>query len=283
MNYVNEYCHFNDANKTLYFNNGLTVITEKMVPKSIRPDIENVVIPNTVQKIDNQVFAEYISLKTIDIPDSVHEIGESVFFNCVSLEKVSIGSGVKTIGDISFLRCPEIKRVEITDLSAWINIDFKTSFSIPLSQQADLYLDGKKITNLKIPKDVGFVLPYAFIRCKSIESVSVPGNISYIDHNAFAQCRNLKKVNIENGVKAIYDFVFESCTSLDMIKLPSSINQIGQAAFDCQSDNLKISCPATNFFKRWGKENDFDIYTSELGKFINSITPDTTEIFMDNE
>ena len=130
MNYVNEYCRFNDANKTLYFNNGLTIITAKMVPKSIRPDIENVVIPNTVQRIDNQVFSEYISLKAINIPDSVREIGESVFFDCVSLEKVSIGSGVQTIGDISFLRCPEIKRVEITDLSAWINIDFKTSFSV---------------------------------------------------------------------------------------------------------------------------------------------------------
>lgn len=95
-------------------------LIDKVPPKMIvsgafknNDTAENVIIPNTVELIENSAFYGCKQLKFIVIPDSVKLIGDSAFQNCPNLEYVIIGNGCTSIGDICFKGCEKLKAVQL--------------------------------------------------------------------------------------------------------------------------------------------------------------------------
>ena len=70
--------------------------------------IENLVIPDGVTRIEEDVFPICRELKTITIPNSVKTIGSEAFYLCPQLTTVVIGNGVQKIWDEAFGRCGEL-------------------------------------------------------------------------------------------------------------------------------------------------------------------------------
>ncbi|MBP5477525.1 MAG: leucine-rich repeat domain-containing protein [Paludibacteraceae bacterium] len=62
-------------------------------------EVTNLVIPDKVTCIADEVFAFCSSLTSIEIPDSVTHIGSRAFFCCDNLTSVSIGKGLTSIGE----------------------------------------------------------------------------------------------------------------------------------------------------------------------------------------
>lgn len=271
LNFVNEYCSFNDSDKTLTFDVGLSIIRKNMVPEDIKTITEKIIIPDSVNVIDVEAFSDYRKLTNIAIPDSVKIIAEYAFRKCDSMKYIHLGTGVHTICGGCFYACEALKKVYIKNLSNWCKINFQTHFSNPLSHGADLYVDNKIVKNLIIPDNVEYVSKDAFFSCQSIETIQIPSNIKHIEDNVFWNCTNIKSVKIEDGLTSIGDNVFYNCQSLSDIKLPASLCFIGKNALNTYSNNLMIKCPANKFFKQWARDNDFDIYTSKINQFINSV------------
>lgn len=70
------------------------------------PDIEEVVIPDSMEYIWGNAFAGLENLKEITIPDSVREIGGYSFGNCTNLEKIVIPASVTSMPhDDTFYGC----------------------------------------------------------------------------------------------------------------------------------------------------------------------------------
>lgn len=65
-------------------------------------DTVDLVIPNTVTKIDNYAFCRCLSLRNVTIPGSVKHIGSCAFWTCAYLRDVNIQSGVESIGENAF-------------------------------------------------------------------------------------------------------------------------------------------------------------------------------------
>ena len=76
------------------------------------------------------------------IPDGVTSIGEQVFYNCDSLTSVTIPDSVTSIRDNAFYNCDSLTSIHITDLTAWNNIRFYGDNTNPLLNGAKLYLNG---------------------------------------------------------------------------------------------------------------------------------------------
>lgn len=74
---------------------------------------EYVVIPNGVEEIGIEAFANCESLKGVEISSSVIDIERYAFFNCTGLEEVIIPKNVEYISAFSFKGCTNLKRVEI--------------------------------------------------------------------------------------------------------------------------------------------------------------------------
>lgn len=74
-------------------------------------NLEKIILPNSVLKLDNDVFISCHKLTRITVSKSVTSIGEYTFAYCKGLEEIVIGSGVKNIGAYAFYSCPALKNI----------------------------------------------------------------------------------------------------------------------------------------------------------------------------
>ena len=114
----------------------------------------NIDIPETVtydgvtydvKLIGNGAFAYCEDLISVNIPNSITSIGNISFVWCTGLSTLTLPSSVKSIGSGAFA-FTELSGIYISDLSAWLNIDFGEEYeglsSNPLSNAGHLYLNN---------------------------------------------------------------------------------------------------------------------------------------------
>lgn len=74
-------------------------------------NIKSVSIPNSVKSFGGHSFYECIGLTSVFIPDDVETIAFKAFEGCKSLRCISIGKGIKNIYGNAFAGCPELTDV----------------------------------------------------------------------------------------------------------------------------------------------------------------------------
>ena len=207
--------------------------------------ISKVIIGDGVKKIGNMAFNYCSSLTDITISNSVVLIDEKAFSTCTSLTDVTIGDSVISIGESAFLACSKLVKVNISNLAAWCRIIWGDTNSNPLSKGADLYLNGKKLTELTIPSEITEVKSYAFYRYESLTSVIIPDSVTSIGNHAFYNCSGLTSATIGNGVTSIGNYAFYGCSGLASATICNSVTSIGDAAFRGCSALAEIYCKPT--------------------------------------
>ncbi len=191
--------------------------------------------------IGDDAFSSCYKLTSITIPSSVTRMETRAFKNCANLSKITFmpSSSLTTIGENAFDGCKSIKEVEINSIETWCQIDFRNRYASPLDYGIQLYLNGKKLTELVIPKGVTKVSPYAFTYCHSIKSVTIPNSVRSIGKESFHHCRRLTTVIFEENSQLTsigeQAFAYGEMTS---IIIPGSVTLIGKKAF-LYCSNLK--------------------------------------------
>ncbi len=193
--------------------------------------LQSAVLPDDLTVIDGHTFENCQALESIDIPETVTEIGYAAFSGCESLTEIAIPASVISIDDYAFYDCTALTRVDITDLTAWCNIEFKFSYVNPLYYAGNLYLNGSLVTDLVIPHGITKINENAFVGCTSIVSASIPNSVGIIEYDAFMYCDSLKEITIPNSVTDIGSNAFYDCSSLEKIPIPESVESIGSNAF----------------------------------------------------
>ncbi len=108
----------NWENGVLYKDNCLIAVNKAELPKKYTinnrtrvivdnafffcSDLEEVVIPQGVEKICDFCFHSCEKLKSVNIPDTVTYIGVQAFYECLSLEKLTVLDSVEFIGSFAF-------------------------------------------------------------------------------------------------------------------------------------------------------------------------------------
>ena len=124
--------------------------------------VTGIIIPNGATRIDeNVVFKGFPNLQTIVIPDSVTSIGESAFYNCSSLTSVTIPSSVTSIGQSAFQGCTSL-----------------TSITIPegvtsIGYQA--FRECTSLTSITIPESVTSISNHVFAYCTGFKTINYTG------------------------------------------------------------------------------------------------------------
>ena len=194
------------------------------------------------------------------IPEGVTSIDQYAFIYLKDLESVTIPTSMETIGKEAFL-CV-CKKVCINDLERWCKISFWDADSNPLAGGlvgADLYLDGKLVSELLIPDGVTSINESAFQTCNSLTSLSLPDSVTEIGEYAFFDCDNLRSVSIPNSVTKIGAAAF-NCWNLSDITIPDSVVEIEDSLFDEEetmcSDRTTIHARAGSVAEKYAKENN---------------------------
>ena len=228
---------------------GCTALTSITIPGSVTSignsafsgcsSLTSITIPGSVTSIGNSAFSGCSGLTSIIIPDGVKSIGKSAFYGCTSLKNITIPASVEMIGAFAFGYANEgytsLRNVYITDLAAWVGIDFASGAdSNPLNYASYLYVNGEVVEDIVIPEGVEEISACAFRGYKNLTSVTIPSSVTSIGGSAFADCVSLASVVFEEGsqLKSL-DSVFYGCTSLKSITIPSSVTSLSATFRGC--------------------------------------------------
>lgn len=175
-------------------------------------------------------------IKHVVIHPGVTAIGSYAFYDCTEMTSVTIPASVTQMGSYAFFHCDSLQRVNITDVNAWMQVQFADVYANPLhylSEEAsprELYVNGQVLTELVIPEGTTKIGPAAFRGC-SIQSLVLPNSLTCIDEMAFSHCEQLTRVDIPDSVTEIRHSAFAFCGSLTEVVIPDSVTSIGTYAF----------------------------------------------------
>lgn len=196
------------------------------------------------------------------IPDGVASIDRCAFQWCAGLESVTIPGGITEIGENAFRDCPNLKEFRISDLPAWLGIDFDSSWTM---SEYSLLVGGEPVTDLVIPDGVTSIGSSEFQWCAGLESVTIPAGVTEIGEYAFFACFNMDEIHvpdltawcnirfgemwsaaryrlfidgtpvtelvIPDGVTKVGDYMFSYCSGIAEVTIPDSVTEIGRDAF----------------------------------------------------
>ncbi|MBO4539594.1 MAG: leucine-rich repeat protein, partial [Clostridia bacterium] len=219
-------------------------------------DINSVVLPNTVTKIDDNAFSNCPSLKTVVLPGGIIAVPSYAFLACKSLESIVLPDNVEAIGEYAFADCTSLKTVVFPKslkkigISAFHNCISLNSFELPKKLKSigiSAFENCRSITELVIPDSVTDIGGYAFATCFALKTVTVGSGFKKTEAalgvGAFFACCALESVIIREGVETVASNMFANCTSLTSVQLPESLKAISSRAFyDCSS-LLEITVP----------------------------------------
>ena len=177
-------------------------------------------IPEGVKEINNYAFYRCINLTSIVIPNSVISIGDSAFDGCEGLTCIEIPNSVTSIGMYAFDGCENLNEVHINDIAAWCNIYLGGTLANPLFFAKNLYINGKKVTELIIPNNVRSINNCAFQGCSGLTNLTIPNSVTTIGGSAFSGCTGLTSIISHipadklfiPGYYAFYDIDKTNCT-----------------------------------------------------------------------
>lgn len=154
-------------------------------------------IPSTfdgkpVTEIHNGYYKKQLFTDVI-IPDSVVKIDRGAFTNCSELTNVTMGANVKVIGTNGFSSCPKL-----------------TSITLPngleeIGQQA---FSASGLAEITIPGSVKRVGIYAFRSCPNLTTAKFLDGVEKIEDQVFQYCSNLANVTLGDGLKYMGKDVF---------------------------------------------------------------------------
>lgn len=206
--------------------------------------LTSITLPNSITHIDFGTFQDCYNLTNITIPESVNIIDSYSFYNCKSLKSINIPKNVTHIGYDVFVGCENLKKIYIDDLSQFCKIITEDV----IFSRNNLYLNGKLLTELKIPNDVTELRDYIFMGCNSISTVIIPNNVVKIGTYAFDYCENLKTFIIDDGADTLsLDGLFNNNVYLEYLYLGRNIT--GNAYFPVKS--VTIGPSITEITKRF--------------------------------
>ncbi len=196
--------------------------------------LTRVVLPNSITSIADNAFYGCSGLTEVVIPDTVTRIGEKAFYGCTSLTEVTkdfIPDSVTTIGSNAFQNCTGLTKAEIPE---------------SVEQIADFTFYGcTSLTEVVIPESVTGIGERAFSGCTALESITIPGSVTEIKRQAFENCTHLTGLTLAEGVTRIEKWAFYGCTALNHVTLPESMTRIASGAFEnCTNlDDITILNP----------------------------------------
>lgn len=246
--------------------------------------IENITMPNGLEKINTGAFDGCKKLCSVEIPHTVKEIGMFAFENCAKITNVVIPDQVSKLKSFAFGYCVNLREVNIgasvndIDGSSFIGCTSLQSFIVSrdnnsyTSEGGILY--SKDLTKLVrcplalysdemiLGDDILVIESYAFQNCKNIKKFRLPEGLKEIGCSAFDKC-TMEAINVPNSVEMIDMFAFQNCTNLKNFAIPTSTNDIPTF--------MLANCDSLEYLYIHKDVSHIDLYAFAHAKKLNTI------------
>lgn len=176
--------------------------------------IEEVIIPEGVEKIGRFAFANLTALKRVVLPSTLTTIDYGAFAGCTSLVSVEGIGNVKFINEKAFMDC---------NISGALTL----SEGVALGEYA--FANNKNLQKLTLSEKTKSVASYAFSGCAKLKSVTIEAEKIKLGQYVFSGCKALESITVNASV--IPAGTFSGCTNLESITIGKDVAVIGEYAF----------------------------------------------------
>ncbi|MEE0845656.1 MAG: leucine-rich repeat domain-containing protein [Eggerthellaceae bacterium] len=168
----------------------------QILPDAFRghAEIQEIVLPDTLQSIGEGAFRGCGGLREASIPEAVFEIGERAFSGCSALARVRLPEGLLSIPRGAFGLCSSLEEIE----GGW-----------------EVYEVGEG----------------AFRGCASLHEFPRFPELETIGAEAFSGCGALAQAGLPDTVKDVGAEAFRGCSSLAVASLPPTVAHLGRDLF----------------------------------------------------
>ena len=214
--------------------------------------VQNVVLPTTLNYIENSAFASCSNLKEITIPHFVDIIYPYAFSGCSSLENVILPAHLTSISKGAFKNCVSLENINLPNSIRYIEMDAFNGCTSLQNVNFNKYLETigdyafnncYNLTEVSLPETLYKIGNYAFYNCSSLINLGLSENLTKIGNYAFAYCEQLVDLEITSSVKEIGDFCFSYCKNVISIVVPSSVTKLGKQAFSYCTSLTELYLP----------------------------------------
>lgn len=242
------------------------------------------IIPNGVETIGSNAFADLVLIKKIVVPSSVKSIGNGAFNGCEMVEDVTlpfVGAGEEAIRDYQLVfgyvfGCVENRGYAIegtvhqcdywytsTDRSFFCYYIPKTIKTVIIVSQTEIPNNAFKncdfISQITILSEINKINDYAFYNCRSLTGIEIGDSVVSIGEYAFSGCTLLAKINsnIEGELVcpkqlvSIGDYAFQNLNLITKIILSQDISSINKEVFDGCNSVETIVLPDDSLIDVW--------------------------------
>ena len=179
-----------DRNQTIIFQNrfGNENVIEIADNSFSKFPIEEAILTEGYKYIGLNAFSDCEKLHQVVLPISVEEIENSAFENCSSLKSVSLPMMLKTMGDAAF-KGTGLRTLDIPKSVFWVG--------------DELLADCKALDHISILENLGRIPDRMFQGCESLKKVRLHEKLGVIGERAFFGCSSLDFIVIPDSVQQI--------------------------------------------------------------------------------
>jgi len=226
--------------------------------KGDMPKNTKILLRQDTKSISRYAFSDCTNLTDIVIPNSVNRIDVGTFWRCTSLKSITIPNSVISIGSKAFSDCTNLSDIIIPDSITYIASDaFKNTKWFDNQPDGVVYA-GKVAYEYK-----GNMLENTKIVLKQ--------GTKSISKDAFSSCINLTNIVIPNSLLSVGGGAFMNCSKLKSITIPRNMEDIGEYAFGYSDIGIHYGSPVKyeDFTIKGYKGTAAEEYAKENGfKFI---------------
>lgn len=185
--------------------------------------VTTVVLPNSIEKIDDYAFQDCHALTQMKFPASLKTIGINSFNGCKSLSELPVlPDALESIGLNAFKDCIALIEVTIPGDCLLGNSAFegsglqKITFEEGIETIPECFLSGTQLSEINLPGSVKTIKEYAFANCDKLQNVRLNDGLEIISGGAFNSSK-IEQITIPSSVIEISERVFLHCNSLKQV------------------------------------------------------------------
>lgn len=211
--------------------NGHAVL-EKFAPPKKDTSFPRVEVPaehagKPVKEVFDAAFALKSGVQEVVLPESVEKIGSMAFQQCTALKSVQIGKSVQRIGYFCFRETPFL-----ADESNWYNGLFLLNEWL-VSVKED-------VEELILPPKITKIADYAFMFNDKLQKIILPETVENLGMRAFGFGLNLKEVFIPKSVKTYHWQLFGANIQIEKLTIPAEIYEAQKIGESVKIGEIKL-------------------------------------------
>lgn len=233
------------------------------VLEGIERQVEQIILPETIEKFYEQSFKYGEKLRHINIPPMVTKIPALCFYGCYKINNLNL-SNIEDIGNNAFEDCMTLSSAKMPNVQKIQKGAFTQCSSL------------KKVT---LSNNLTFLASHVFSGCAELDNLELPDSITVLEARTFERCYSLKNLKLPNNLLSIEDYCFKDCYDLTKFTAPQTLEVIKSCAFHNTGLkiielNQKLKEIATLAFAKCKDIEQIFIYSST--KYENSTFPFNT-------